>query len=289
VKLKDQPGQSRFDALTRTTIRTNESGAGDLYVRALRLPWSRFFMFAALGFLALNALFGALYMIGDGAIAGARPGSFEDHFFFSVQTLATIGYGGMAPATTYGHVLVTLEAMVGLFGVGMVAALAFARLSLPTARIRFSAVAVICDFDGAPTLMLRAANERGNSIIQARVQVSLLRPETTREGGMMRRFYDLKLARAETPIFSLSWLIMHPITEDSPLFGITAERLAAGEFALLVSITGIDESLAQSVNARQSYFNTDVRLNHRFRDMLEVSGDGARIVDLRRIDEVEPA
>jgi inward rectifier potassium channel len=287
--LSNPPARQQFDPFTRTTIKSGSDGQGDFYHRAVRMPWPPFLGLMALGFLLLNALFGVLYMLGDRTVEGARAGSFTDHFFFSVQTLATIGYGVMFPRTIYGHVLVTLEAMIGMLGIGIVAALAFARFALPRARVRFSSVAVITDFDGVPTLMLRAANERRNSIIAARVQVSLLRQETTREGLSMRRFYDLKLARAETPMFSLSWLIMHPISADSPFYQMSAQDLENAEFALLVSITGLDETLSQTLHARHSYFNTDIRMQHRFRDMLETSADGSRLLDLRRIDETEPA
>ena len=286
-----QPPRARppFDPFTRTTIRTDAAQHGDFYHRAVRMSWPRFFALLAGGFLLVNVLFGLLYMAGSNTVQGARADSFGDHFFFSVQTLATIGYGEMFPRTTYAHILVTLEAMLGLFGIGITAALAFARFSLPRSRVRFSKVAVITNFDGVPTLMLRAANERRNSIIAARVQVSLLREEVTKEGLNIRRFYDLSLSRAETPIFALSWLIMHPITPASPFHEVTEEGLENCEFALLVSITGLDETLSQTLHARQSYFNTDIRVNHRFRDLLEESDSGERLLDLRRIDETEPA
>lgn len=278
-----------FGPYTRMTIRGQDGGGSDLYHRAVRMRLSAFLAMLAGGFLAINALFGLLYMLGTDTIAGATPGSFADHFFFSVQTLATIGYGAMSPHTLYGHLLVTVEAMIGVIAIGIVAALAFARFSLPRARVSFSDVAVISNFEGVPTLMLRASNERHNSILAARAQVSLLRQEQTREGINIRRFYDLPLARSETQIFSLSWLIMHPITASSPLYEITEERLQADEFALLISISGIDENLSQTLHSRHSYFNTDVRLNYRFRDMLEVLETGERRLDLRRISDIEPA
>ena len=278
-----------FGRYTRMTILAQAGGGSDLYHRAVRMRWRAFLALLAAGFLAINALFGLLYMLGSNTIAGAAPDSFSDHFFFSVQTLATIGYGAMSPHTLYGHLLVTVEAMVGVIAIGIVAALAFARFSLPRARVRFSDVAVISNFEGVPTLMIRASNERHNSILAARAQVSLLRQELTREGINIRRFYDLPLARSETQIFSLSWLIMHPITATSPLYEISEERLQAAEFALLVSITGIDENLSQTLHSRHSYFNTEVRLNYRFRDMLEVLESGERRLDLRRISDIEPA
>jgi len=279
----------KFDPFLKTTVLATAAPEWDFYHRAVRLSWPWFLSGFALAFGLVNALFGALYMVGDHAIAGARQDSFSDHFFFSVQTLATIGYGGMAPATLYGHILVTVEAMLGLLGVGLFAALAFARLSLPRARIRFSEVAVVSLFDGVPTLMFRAANERRNSILGARVQVSVLRRETTREGSAIRRFHDLQLSRAETPMFALSWLVMHPLNATSPLGGLTQESLHAQEFALLVTITGMDETLSQTVHARHTYFNRDVLWNHRFVDIIQEGEAGTRVVDLRRIDATEPA
>ena len=280
--------QKKYDPFLKTTVLAASAEGWDFYHRAVRLPWRWFLLLFSAGFLLINGFFGALYMLGQGAIAGARPDSFTDHFFFSVQTIATIGYGGMAPGSLYGHVLVTIEAMLGLLGVGLFAALAFARLSLPQARIRFSSVLVISDFDGVPTLMFRAANERRNSILGARVQVSLLRSETTSEGQTLRRFHDLLLARAETPMFAMSWLIMHPLVPGSPLFGVTRQQLEGEAFALLVNITGLDETLSQTVHARHTYFNTDVLWQQRFVDMVHDAGEGQRVVDLRLIDQTQP-
>ncbi|MEI8326433.1 MAG: ion channel [Betaproteobacteria bacterium] len=279
----------KYDPFLKTTVLAASARGWDLYHKAVRMPWPGFLLLFSIGFLLLNAAFGALYMLGEHAITGAQPGSFSDHFFFSVQTIATIGYGAMGPASLYAHVLVTIEAMLGLLGVGLFAALAFARLSLPSARIRFSAVAVITHFDGVPTLMFRAANERRNSIIGARVEVNLLRQETTREGLKIRRFHDLQLLRCVTPMFALSWLVMHPLTQSSPLWGVTQEQLQTQTFALLVTITGLDETLSQTVHARHTYLNTDLRWNQRFVDMVQERGEGHRLVDLRLIDETEAA
>jgi len=280
--------RSPLDLATQTTVLRSSAGPGDWYHHLLSMPWPAFAAALAGTFLGVNALFALLYMAGDGTVAGTRPDSFGDHFFFSVQTIATIGYGVMYPRTTYGHILVTIEAMLGLFGVGLTAALAFARMSLPRARIRFSSIAVISDFEGVPTLMLRAANERVNGLVSAHMQLSLLRPETTREGLRIRRFYDLPLARADTPVFALSWLAMHPITASSPLHGVGPEDLAISDFAIIVTVLGIDETLGQTVLARHSYLSTSIRWHHRFVDMIEESSDGNRLVDITRIDETEP-
>src|SRR5262249_23589165 len=161
------------------------------------------------------------YLLLGHAIANARPGSFSDAFFFSVQTMATIGYGQMAPATFAAHVLVSVEAFVGLVGFAMVTGITFSKFSRPTARILFSNVAVVTQRDGVPCLMFRMANERGTSIVEAQAHVVLTRSETTLEGEKVRRFYDLKLLRQQNILFALSWTALHPITQESPFSGET--------------------------------------------------------------------
>ena len=161
-----------------------------------------------------------------GGIAGQRPGSFIDLFFFSVQTLSTVGYGQMAPKTLAANVVVTIEAFVGLFNLAIATGLLFARISRPTARVMFSERAVITTFEGVPTLIFRAANQRRNRIVEAEVTISLARDMTTREGGSIRRFQELPALRSKSPIFYLSWQIMHRIDASSPLAGETADSLA---------------------------------------------------------------
>jgi inward rectifier potassium channel len=185
-------------------------------------------------------------VLGDEPIANARPGSFADAFFFSVQTMSTIGYGVLAPRTPYANVLVTTEALVGLLGLAMVTGMIFAKFSRPTARVLFSRVAVMTRRDGVPCLMLRMANRRGNQIVEARVHVVLALTETTAEGEVIRGLHDLAMARAENALFALSWTAIHPITEQRPLFRVTSESLAEQEAGSIVSLTGLDETFSQT-------------------------------------------
>ena len=282
--MAERQSPRKFDPFLRTTILARSSHGFDLYHRALRVSWPRFLVLFVLVFLLLNALFAGLYMLGDHAISGAAEGRFVDHFFFSVQTLATIGYGGMVPQTLYGHTLVTVEAMVGLLGVGMFAALSFARLSLPRARVVFSKVAVIEKFNGVPTLMFRMANERTSLIIGARAQVSVLLPETTAEGMTMRRFHDLHLERSENPMLALTWLVMHPVTPTSPLAFLLAPDGITKDFAVLINITGVDEIACQLVHSMHAYLPDDLRIGHRFTDIISDNGAGGRVVDLKLLD-----
>jgi len=155
-----------------------------------------------------------------------------------------IGYGVMSPATTYGHVVATCEIVTGMMSMAVITGLLFARFSKPTARMLFSRVAVITPYDGVPTLMLRVANQRRSYILEAMASMVLARDVETADGHSLRRFYDLKLERARSPMFALSWLIMHRIDADSPLSGITEEALRAGDMGLAITLSGTDETFA---------------------------------------------
>jgi inward rectifier potassium channel len=216
------------------------------------------------------------------------PGSFLDCFFFSVQTVATIGYGELYPRDLYANLLVTAEITLGVMGFAVGNGLMFAWFSRPTARITFSRVAVIMFHNGVPTLMFRAANERRNLILEAHVRVSLVRDETSQEGRVMRRFRDLSLERRDNPTFLLSWTVMHVIDELSPFFGMTPEALAGSDMEIVVLMTGTDESFAQPVYARHSYRAVDIVWGKAFRDILRFDEQGRRIIDYGKFHEVEP-
>lgn len=259
----------------------------DLYHSLLTLPWWTFLLGLAFVYLGLNVLFATLYLRGDDAIANARPGVFSDAFFFSVETLSTIGYGQMSPATLYGNVVMTVEAMFGLTLLAVVAGLVFARVSRPTARVIFSKVAVITPYNGVPTLSFRLANERRNQILEAQVSVTLVRDERTPEGEWMRRFYDLQLARQRSPIFAMTFTVMHPIDPASPLWNATAASLAAEAAEIVVTVTGIDETLSQAVHARTSYLAQEVVWGRRFADVFTQTEDGRLAIDYRRFHDTE--
>jgi inward rectifier potassium channel len=261
---------------------------GDLYHFALRLSWCSFLLGGVALYLAANAVFALLYLAQPGAIANARPGAFVDAFFFSVQTIATLGYGVMAPATLYANLVVTLETAVGLMFLALATGLVFARFSRPTARVLFSRVAVIGPYNGAPTLSFRLANQRSNQILQAEVGAVLLRDETTAEGVTIRRFYDLKLARYRTPVFALTFSVMHQIDEESPLHGASAASLAADNAELIVTASGVDETIAQPVHARTSYLPHEILWGHRFVDVMGWTDDGSRVIDYRQFHDTVP-
>lgn len=252
----------------------------DFYHLLFTLSWGYLILGLSVGYVVLNFVFAIIYLLGGGdCIANTRPGSFADAFFFSVQTMATIGYGAMYPETPYCNFWVVVEVFIGLVGMAMATGLMFARFSRPSARVLFSQVAVICPFNGVPTLMLRAANQRSNLIIEAQVTVSLLLPEITPEGHRLRRLHDLELTRSQTPMFSLSWMMMHPITAASPLAKLTATDLYEQDARLIVTLTGLDETVSQVIHARQQYDPTQILWNMRFVDVLEVLPGGDRVIN----------
>lgn len=260
----------------------------DAYHFLLTVPWPPLMLLVVGLYLLLNTLFAGLFLLGGDCIHNARPGEFADAFFFSVQTLATIGYGVMAPRTGWAHFLVTVEAFVGMLSVAMVTGLMFSKFSRPTARVEFSDVAVVAPRNGRPTLMFRMSNHRANQIVEARVQVAVAVTEQTLEGEKMRRFFDLQLVRQQSIIFALSWTAMHTIDDTSPLWQHTAESLAGSDLEIIVSLVGMDETMSQPVHARWSYLPNEIMWNYRFVDIIQRDETGVRAIDLRHFHEVEP-
>jgi inward rectifier potassium channel len=260
----------------------------DVYYRALRLSWAQFLAMGAGLFLAINAAFALLYMVQPAGISDLPSGSFLDAFFFSVQTLATIGYGRWAPVSIYANLVVTAETLVGASALALFAGLAFARFARPTAQVRFSRHMVVAKFDGARMLMVRLANERGNQILEANVSLSILRDERTVEGHYIRRLHDLTLVRSRSPAFRMSFLVMHKLDEHSPLRACTPESLAGEDVEIVAIVTGLDDTTLQLVHARHSYTGSDILFGRRFADLFGYTPDGQRVMDYRRFHETEP-
>ena len=258
---------------------------GDLYHRILTMGWWSFFASGAGIYIASNFVFAAFYLLQPGSIVNARPGALSDAFFFSIQTMATIGYGVMAPATFYANMLMTLETAVGLMFVALTTGLVFARFSRPTARVLFSNVAVIGPYNGVPTLSIRLANQRKNQMLAAEVTMTLVRDEVSEEGELTRRFYDMALTRDRSPVFALTFRVMHPIDADSPLHGMNYEKLAEQHAEIVVIAGGVDETLVQPVNARTSYLPHEILWSHRFVDIFGWTEDGRRAIDYRRFHD----
>ena len=260
----------------------------DLYHLFMTMSWPRLFASYA-GFFALfNLLFAAAYLAQSGDVANLNPGGYWGRFFFSVETLATVGYGDMHPQTVYAHVVASIEIFTGMMSLALITGMMFARFSRPTARILFARHAVINQFDGRQTLMLRAANERQNVIMEAEAQLRFIRDEQTREGHRFRRIYDLPLRRSEQPVFLYGWSLMHIIDEASPLAGETPESLKADRAFLLLTIGGIDETTGQMLMSRREYGPSAIRWDHVFADIFTAGEDGIDRFDYSKFHDVEP-
>ena len=258
----------------------------DSYHELLTMPWRRFFALVFGGYLVVNLAFAEAYAaLGDG-IENARAGSLADAFFFSVQTLATIGYGGVAPSNLAANVVVTVESLIGLLGFALVAGIMFARFSRPVAQIVFSSRAIIAPYRGMTALMFRIVNQRTSEIVNMNATVLLSRRKS--EGGDERQFSVLKLERDHVVFFPLSWTIVHPIDETSPLHGVTEAELRKCDTEVLILLDGFDETFSQTVHARSSYLADDIVWGARFESMfLTPQGKGPVSVDIRRIDHIE--
>ncbi len=258
----------------------------------LTLPSWKFYSLLVLGYIATNLFFGlAYYALGPGAISGSTAANdgdrLTDAFFFSVHTLATIGYGVMSPQGFIANMLVTLEALLGLLGIAMATGLTFARFSRPSAALEFSREGVIAPYRGGTGFMFRFINVRRSQLIETEVKVVLSLLED-RQGRRVRQFYPLTLERTVSIFFPLHWTVVHPIDDSSPLKGRTAADLATLDAEFVILVTATDETFFQTVHTRTSYKFHEVRFGARFSDMFIESPDGTPTVDTRKLHDVEP-
>jgi inward rectifier potassium channel len=263
-------------------------GWHDVYYGFLVLPWSVFLVSLAGLYLLLNVGYGVLFALRPGSVHGLPPGSLLDAFFFSVETMSTVGYGAMYPATFYGHVVVTIDVVTGVLLVPLATGLIIAKFTLPAARVMFSRNILVGRFDGVPMLMFRVANTRENQIIEARMKLTLLRDAETTEGHRYRRMLDLPLVRDASPFFALSWTVMHPIDKASPFHGMGPDECRSAAAQLVAVLTGIDGTTSSTVYARRGYTYADILFDHAFEDVMEVKEDGTVKIDLGRFHATRP-
>jgi inward rectifier potassium channel len=263
-------------------------GWRDAYHWFLIVPWWGALGAIAAGYLALNGLFACFYLL-SGGIEHAAPGSFLDAFFFSVQTMGTIGYGEMVPVTRVANALVVAESVTGLFVIAMATGLVFARFSRTRGRVAFSSRVAVSPVDGVPHLMIRVGNERRrNNIVDAAFRLALMRTTHTAEGVTVYRTQDLQLVRAGAPALQRSWMVLHRIDADSPLARESPESLMASDAELTLSVSGIDDTSLQPVHARHTWLADSVVFGARLADVVSETPEGITL-DLRRFHDLVPS
>jgi inward rectifier potassium channel len=258
---------------------------GDFYHRAHSASWPAFFVGLVLGYAGLNLFFSGLLLLQSGAVANAITVS--DHFFFSVHTLATVGYGNMYPATLYGHIITTIEIFIGCLCLAVMTGLIFSRFARPRARFIFAQNMVVAPHNGVENVMVRVVNARTNLMNNATAKLWLSRLETTSEGVSFRRFMQLKLTHDENPLFALSWTLFHPIDEDSPLYGRDKAQLISEEAGFIVTLRGFDEESAQDVLGRKNYEPQQLLFGHAYKDVLGRDEAGQVFFDYTQFNETQ--
>jgi inward rectifier potassium channel len=259
----------------------------DFYHALLREPWWLTFAVIAAVFLTANALFGVAFVL-VGGVTHAAKGSFLDAFFFSVQTMGTIGYGAYFPDSPAANAVVTVETITSLTLTALATGLVFAKFSRSTARVIFTKEAVICPMNGVPTLMFRMGNQRGNQIVGAQVRLTMVRTEHTAEGETFYRTLDLKMHRDHLLSLSRSWSALHTIDEESALYGETPESIVEKEIELQVLVVGLDDITMQTVHAGHRYFTHQILFGFRHVDILSEAANGDVVLDLRKFQDTEP-
>jgi inward rectifier potassium channel len=259
----------------------------DIYHAFLRASWPVALSMLVGAYVGLNVAF-ALVFAAIGGVANAAPGSVADAFFFSIQTMGTIGYGTMYPTSRLANVVVSIESVFGLMATALATGLLFAKFSRSTARIAFTRLAAIAPMDGVPTLMFRVGNERDNQIMEAQLRAVMIKTEHTAEGMLFYRLYDLALVRDRSLALTRSWTVMHQIVEGSPLFGHTPASLKANEIELLVALSGVDDTSLQPVHARVRYTDGEIVWGARHADVLNEEPDGSVVLDVRKFHDLVP-
>ena len=285
--MKLPPPRIDLRGLTAVKVGASRFSLDDPYYLVLAMRWPTFIVSVFAVLLVVNTFFATLFWLAPNSVGNTRPGAFYDAFFFSVETLATVGYGTMTPATLYGHLIATSEIFVGMFLTALITGACFARFARPRPRLVFSNIAVVTPYEGRQALMVRVASRRLQGISEATARISYLRDEAV-GATRFRRFSELKLVRNNIPVLSLSWTVIHVIDEESPLWGLDEARLVAEAPTLMVSISGFDEAISSAINDRKTYRREDVRFDHAFDNILRDLPGGFIEVDITRIHDATP-
>ena len=260
----------------------------DPYHLAVTLTWPGYLSALFALYASANLVFAVLFWLAPGSIANARPHSFVDAFFFSIETIGTVGYGDMHPVTLYAHLVASVEIVCGLAFTAILTGLTFVRFSRPRAKLIFAPNPVIVTHNGTPTLMLLVGNGRPGVLMDATAKLNVLLSETAVDGRPLRRAQELRVERAHIPLFPFSWTLMHVLDEKSPLHGYDAVRVLHAEVRIFVTLEARDPTLATSVHDIRIYAPEDIRFGMRYRDPIAIGDDGLPVLNVMTIGELEP-
>ena len=259
----------------------------DPYHLAVALTWPQFLAALLTLYLSVNFVFAVLYWAVPGSVANVRPHSLADTFFFSIETLATVGYGEMYPATLYGRVVAATEIVCGIAFTAILTGLTFVRFSRPRAKLVFAPNPVVAMNNGKPTLMVRIGNGRPAILADAKAKLNVLLFETTPEGRRIRRAQELRLERAHIPVFPFYWTLMHVLDEQSPMHGYDMARVIDADARVFVTLEARDPTLATMVHDIRIYAPKDIRFGMRYADVVTTAQDGTVVADMARMGELE--
>ncbi|WP_316800817.1 ion channel [Pedobacter frigidisoli] len=263
----------------------------DTYTRLVTMSWSRFFLVILITYLIVNSFFAVAYnIVGienlDGAKGTTLRDQFFDAFFFSAQTISTVGYGHISPQGFITSILAAFESMLGLLAFALATGLLYGRFSRPTSKVIFSKKMVVAPYQGKTGLMCRLANLRKNALIDVEAQMFITYNETV-DGKLKRSFYPLQLERSKISVLSLNWTLVHPVNEDSPVFEKSLEELKIAEVEIFVILKAFDDTFAQTLHTRTSYQDEDIEWNAKFRIMHYHNEEGKTVMDYSLFDSTE--
>jgi inward rectifier potassium channel len=286
--IREKAARVRLGSFELKKLGVSRFDLRDPYHLAIASSWPAYLLALFALYLSVSLVFGGLFWLVPGSVANARPGSFADALFFSIETIGTVGYGEMYPATFYGHVVASTEIGCGLAFVAILTGLTFVRFSRPQAKLVFAANPVVAMYRAKPTLMLQVANGRPGVLMDATAKLNVLFSETAADGRLVRRAQELRLERAHLPLYPLSWTLAHVLDEKSPLHGYDSERVLKAQARIFVMLEAYDPTLATSVHAIRTYAPEDIRFGVRYRDPISIGNDGLPVLDLGTIGALEP-
>jgi inward rectifier potassium channel len=284
---REKSARVRLGALEFNKVGVLRFDVGDPYHLAIALSWPGYLLALLALYLSVNLVFALLFWLVPGSVANAQPRSFTDALFFSIETIGTVGYGEMFPATLYGHVIASTEIVCSLGFTAILTGLTFVRFSRPRAKLVFAANPVVAVHNAKSTLMLQVGNGRAGVLTDATAKLNVLLSEKAADGRLLRRARELRLERAHIPLFPLSWTLMHVLDEKSPIYGYDAARVLEAETRIFVTLEAHDPTIATSVHEIRAYAPEDIRFGVRYRDPIAIGDDGLPVLDLRTIGALE--